>query len=197
MEPFFIAPGERTAGACISGGTNMNSIIRQWSLKALVLPTMAAGLLLGQPAGAQQAREGDDSLSARTVSSDRLRAGAETTPLSESLSYAAASVDAGWQAFAQAQSVEWTSFVDRRTGKIDYAEGGNLAWIPGAGNNMAAPMGGVSTMQRLESLARLQVANLRDALGVDPASLVLNPGRSGQRDHVWFVDFDVMLGGRR
>ena len=71
----------------------MQSIIRQWSLRALVLPTLAAGLLLAQPAGAQMAREGDDSLSARAIGSDKFRAAADSAPLSESRSFAAPAVD--------------------------------------------------------------------------------------------------------
>ena len=127
-------------------------------------------------------RSRHDALSARAMAHDALRAGGEAALLDESLSFAAQGVDDAWQRFAAAQSATWISYVDRRTGKIDYAEGGNLAWIPGAGNTLAASnLSGADTLATLESLARRQLADLGDSLGVDPSSLVLNPGRSGQR----------------
>ncbi|MGE4188538.1 MAG: hypothetical protein AB7G12_01435, partial [Thermoanaerobaculia bacterium] len=168
----------------------------------VLVATLAFAGLVVAPATAQSLRDAGDGLAARQIDSDMLRTSNDPVLLEDGLSFANEGVDARWQQFAGAQSVVWTSYVDRRTGSIDYAEGGNIAWIPGAGNSLrdadlglaaGAPIG----LGYLEALARGQVAELADALGVDPATLVLNSGRSGQRgDHVWFVDFDVLLGGR-
>lgn len=163
------------------------------------LPLALAGLLLAlcvQPAGAQTLREANDSLSARALDRAELRVNPDTALLSDATSFVASDTDMAWQAFAAGQSAPWIAYVDKRTGKIDYAEGGNVAWIPGAGNTLAAS--GKVTLATLETLARRQLADVGGMLGVDPANLVLNPGRSGQpASHVWFVDFDVLAGGRK
>ena len=163
------------------------------------LPLALAGLLLAmcvQPAGAQTLREANDSLSARAIDRAELRVNPDTALLSEATSFVASDTDMAWQAFAAGQSAPWIAYVDKRTGKIDYAEGGNVAWIPGAGNRLASS--GKVTLASLETLARQQLANVAGMLGVNPADLVLNAGRSGQPAvHVWFVDFDVLAGGRK
>jgi fibronectin type 3 domain-containing protein len=179
------------------------NIVREWSLKALVLPCIAAGLLAAQPAGAQIARDPNDALAARALTHEALSTGYDAAPLADGLSFAASSVDAAWQRFAGEQSVAWASYVDKRTGTIDYAEGGNIAWVPGPGNNLSAVDLGLANGSRpslatLESLARRQLGAVAPALGVDAASLVLNRGRSGNPGgHVWLVDFDVLLGGTK
>ena len=170
------------------------------------LPLALAGLLLAtsvQPAGAQTLREANDSLSARALDRAELRANPETALLSEAASFVTSDTDMAWQAFAADQSAPWIAYVDKRTGKIDYAEGGNLAWIPGAGNTLTSADLGLAagskiTLATLETLARRQLAPVGGLLGVDPANLVLNSGRSGQpASHVWFVDFDVLASGRK
>jgi len=163
------------------------------------LPLALAGLLIAmsaQLAGAQALREANDALSARAFDRAELRVDADTALLSEAASFVASDTDMAWQAFAAGQSAPWIAYVDKRTGKIDYAEGGNVAWIPGAGNRLASS--GKVTLASLETLARQQLANVAGMLGVNPADLVLNAGRSGQPAvHVWFVDFDVLAGGRK
>ena len=163
----------------------MNRWTNTWrTMTALILPLGLSGLLLAPPAGGQIARDASDSLAVRAFDSDALRTANDATPLADGLSFAATGVDAAWQRFAGAQSVAWSSDIDRRTGRIDYAEGGNVAWIPGAGNALSAADIGLAAggeLARLESLARRQAGELADALGVDAGDLVLNPGRSGNR----------------
>ncbi len=170
------------------------------------LPLALAGLLIAmsaQPAGAQAIREANDSLSARAFDRAELRADPDTALLSDSASFVASETDLAWQAFAAGKSAPWNAYVDKRTGKLDYAEGGNVAWIPGAGNSLTSSDLGLAantrvTLATLETLARQQLAQVGGMLGVDPANLVLNAGRSGQpAAHLWFVDFDVLSGGRR
>lgn len=170
------------------------------------LPLALAGLLLAmsaQLAGAQSLREANDTLSLRAVDSADLRVNAETALLSEAASFVANDTDLAWRSFAGRQSASWIAYVDKRTGKIDYAEGGNAAWIPGAGNTLTAADLGLAagskvTLATLEALARRQLAEVGSMLGVDAANLVLNPGRSGQpSSHLWFVDFDVLANGQK
>lgn len=106
------------------------------------LPLALAGLLLAmcvQPAGAQTLREANDSFSARALDRAELRVNPDTALLSEAASFVASDTDMAWQAFAAGQSAPWIAYVDKRTGKIDYAEGGNVAWIPGAGDARRSP----------------------------------------------------------
>ncbi len=174
-----------------------------------ILPLALAGLLMAlvalmpQLAGAQSMRDASDPLSARAFDRAELRVSSDNALLSEAASFVASDTHSAWEAFAAGKSVSWIAYVDKRTGKIDYAEGGNVAWIPGAGNSLtAADLGLGFTSQvglaTLETLARRQLAEVGGMLGVDAANLVLNAGRSGNRGgHVWLVDFDVMMGGRR
>ncbi len=160
------------------------------------LPLVLAGLLLAQLAGAQVMRDASDSLSARAIDRAELRVSPDTALLSDAASFVASDTASAWQAFAADKSVSWIAYVDKRTGKIDYAEGGNVAWIPGAGNSLASTSR--VSLSTLEAIARRELAAVGGMLGVDPASLVLNSGRSGQpANHVWFVDFDLLAGGRK
>lgn len=171
-----------------------------------ILPLALAGLVIAlsaQFAGAQAIREADDALSARAFDRAELRVNPENALISDAASFVTSDTDLAWQAFAAGKSAPWIAYVDKRTGKIDYAEGGNVAWIPGAGNRLTPAELGLAagskvTLATLETLARRQLDEVSGLLGVDPADLVLNPGRSGQPGaHVWFVDFDVLAGGRK
>jgi hypothetical protein len=163
------------------------------------LPLVAAGLLMAltsQLAGAQAMREASDALALRALDGAELRVSSDNAPLSDAASFVASDTHSAWQAFAAGKSVSWSAYVDKRTGLIDYAEGGNVAWIPGAGNSLAASS--PVTLARLEAAARRLLVEVGGLLGVDPANLVLNSGRSGQpAAHLWFVDFDVLAGGRK
>jgi hypothetical protein len=171
-----------------------------------ILPLALAGLVIAlsaQFAGAQALREGDDALSARAFDRAELRVNSENALLSEASSFVSSETDLAFQAFAADKSAPWIAYVDKRTGRIDYAEGGNVAWIPGVGNGLSSADLGLAagdkvTLATLEAIARRQLEEVAPMLGVDPADLVLNPGRSGQpAAHLWFVDFDVLAGGRR
>ena len=171
-----------------------------------ILPLALAGLVIAlsaQFAGAQAIREGDDALSARAFNAAELRVSSENSLLTDASSFVSSDTDLAWQAFAAGKSAPWSAYIDKRTGRIDYAEGGNLAWIPGAGNRMTAAELGIAagskvTLATLETLARRQLDEVGGMLGVNPADLVLNAGRSGQpAAHLWFVDFDLLVGGRK
>ncbi len=119
----------------------------------------------------------------------------------------AAEVAQGWNAFRAKAAAkapgDWVGYVDRRTGRLDYAEGRGVAWIPGHGNRLTAQSlvarfgeKSKADLVTLEKIARDFLAPLAPALGVDPKELVLSSGRSGrQSDYLWFVDFDVVHGG--
>ena len=142
-----------------------------------ILPLALAGLVIAssaQFAGAQAIREADDALSARAFDAPELRVSSENAPLSDAPSFVSSDTDLAWQAFAAGKRAPWVAHVDKRSGRIDYAEGGNVAWIPGAGNSLtAADLGlaanGKVSLATLETLARRQLAEVGSMLGVDPA----------------------------
>src|SRR4051794_9814608 len=170
------------------------------SIFALLLLT----LLTSVPVTAQVAKQGHDFLSDLSFHSDLL---APSQPFEAFDSVQSAVADAtrnAWAAFRLGTTAEWRATVDKRAGAIAFAEGGNVAWIPGRGNSLTAsdlasvlkPGAKMVDLATLETIARGYLPKVAGMLGVDPKTLVLNNGRSGQpASHVWFVDFDVIQGG--
>ncbi|HKI06511.1 MAG TPA: hypothetical protein VKK31_31320 [Thermoanaerobaculia bacterium] len=109
----------------------------------------------------------------------------------------------GWASFRAGQRGEWRAHVDARNGRIDFAEGAGIPWVPGHGNALTRQ--DVSdylnarreiNLGSLEKIARGFLPRVAHLLGVNPSSLVLNQGRSGQQaDYLWFVDFDIQRDG--
>jgi len=106
-----------------------------------------------------------------------------------------------WQHFISGAGGRWQAYVDRRSGRIDIAEGKGAPWIPGRGNTLTtadlARSGerGSVDLALLERLARKFLEPLAPVLGVDPRSIVLDRGRSGHpADYLWNVDFNVLRG---
>src|SRR5436305_5280964 len=161
-------------------------------------------VLFGLPAYAQVAKQGNDTLSSLAFQSDRIAPSQPVDAIESVGSAVASATQSAWAAFRLAAPVEWRAAVDKRTGRVSFAEGGKIAWIPGRGNSLTAsdlalvlPPGAKKVdLSAMESIARGYLPKVAGLLGVDPKSLVLNAGRSGQpAGHVWFVDFDVLAGG--
>jgi trimeric autotransporter adhesin len=156
------------------------------------------------PATAQIVKqEGTDLLSGLVKVGERLSPPPSVEPLADLRSSLAPAVRDGWSRFEAQVDGEWHGFVDKRNGHLEYAEGAGVPWVPGRGNRLtaadvAAHTGGKSRLDlaALESVARGFLPKVAPLLGVDPAELVLDRGRSGQMaDHLWFVDFNVVRGG--
>ncbi len=170
---------------------------------ALKLSLALAGLGLVGPAGAQVALERGSDLHALTFESSRLTTAPDIVPLDEARDMVALEADLAFLDFARTQGGNWTAYVDRRTGLVEYFEGSGLAWVPGQGNELpvdalvtspgAAPGVDLAVLDR----NALELARVTAPMfGVDAAALRLNAGRSGSpAPHVWFVDYDVLLDG--
>jgi hypothetical protein len=136
--------------------------------------------------------------------SGRLAADEGVAPLDGGEALALPEVRDAWAAFRLVHEGEWRGFADRRTGRLAYAEGEGIPWIPGRGNrltlaDLAPVLGGRGAVDltALETIARGFLAQSAKLLGVDPAVLALDRGRSGQAaDYLWLVDFQVLRGGR-
>jgi hypothetical protein len=165
---------------------------------ALVLAVAVAGGAAGQVAP-----DSDELLAQLAFRDPRLGPQADTEPLGDLRSALAAPVVDGWDRFLLDAGSQWIGSVDKRTGRLELAEGAGIPWVPGRGNtltaaDLAARLGRRGPVDRdtLEAIARGFLPRVAPMLGVDPKELVINPGRSAHpADYLWFVDFDVVRGG--
>jgi hypothetical protein len=170
-------------------------------LSSLPLLILALSPLLPSAASAQMMREVKSPFAARARVDERLFLSATVEPV-ESLSGAegAKALDA-WELFRLAAPGEWQAYVNRQTGRIESVEGEGIPWIPGSGNHLtAADVPGLPgegeeiRLSDMEKIARAFLPRVAPLLGIDPATLVLNQGRSGRlTDHLWAIDFDVVI----
>ncbi len=173
------------------------SVRFRWMTAAIT----AAGLLsaLAPPAAAQVMKEENGSLDSLAFVSERLSAPQALDPVDDVQSSLEPEVRDGWAAFRLGASDRWKAHVDRRTGRIESAEGDGIPWVPGRGNGLdKSVLGGKARpdLSTLDTIARGFLPRVSRLLGVDARSLALSQGRSGQpADHVWFVDYDVTLDG--
>jgi hypothetical protein len=153
------------------------------------------------PAGAQAqvAKQGNTSLDGLAFTSPRLSAGESLDTLDNVQALLPAAVSNAWAAFRVGAGGEWNALVDKRTGRVEIAEGSGIAWIPGRGNSLTPKdlldqLGTTKVdLTAMDTITRGFLPRVTAALGIDPASLVLNKGRSGQQaDYLWFVDYDVL-----
>jgi hypothetical protein len=169
---------------------------------------LALVVLCGAPAQAQVAKQGHDTLDSLAFIHEKLQISEPTETLGDVISLVPSKRTDGWAAFNMGSPVEWQASVDKRTGLISFAEGGGIAWIPGHGNKLTMADlgdqlaggnkagGAVIDLKVMEGIARSFLPRVADLVGIDPAELKLNLGRSGQpASHVWFVDFDVVKNG--
>src|SRR5436190_15405190 len=169
----------------------------------LVLLSSAVALGVAASSHGQVAKVGNDLLSSLSFTSPVLAPSERIEPLAAAKSALPRAVREGWTAFGQDAKSEWRAVVDRRTGRISLAEGGNVAAIPGAGNRLqqsdiASFLAGKPKpdLAVLDAITRSFLQRFAPLLGADPRTLRLNLGRSGQpASHVWFVDYDVVREG--
>jgi len=159
-------------------------------------------MLLGAGAArAQIAKDGQDMLSSLAFQSERLSISEPIESLDDVQSFVAPATQNGWAAFQLGRSAEWRAAIDKRTAMIAVAEGGDISWIPGRGNNLTSAdiglgLGRSVDLPLMEKITRSFMPQVADLLGVNPGELVVNRGRSGQpASHVWFVDFNVVREG--
>ncbi|MEA2600692.1 MAG: hypothetical protein QOF89_1684 [Acidobacteriota bacterium] len=165
---------------------------------------LAITFFLGGAVQAQVTKQGNDSLTSLVFQSDRLAPSQPIEPLESAQSEVAPATQNAWASFRLSTPDGWKASVDKRHGKIAFAEGGNIAWVPGRGNSLTRsdiagflkPGATKADLTSLEAIARSFLPRVAGMMGVDASSLVLSHGRSGQpAGHVWFVDFDVVKDG--
>ncbi len=165
----------------------------------LVLATASWGWTI--PAGAQVALERGSSLHLLTFESSRLTLSPDIAPLEQARDAVRLEADSSFAEFARSQGGTWVAYVDRRTGQVEYFEGSGAPWVPGRGNDLpmdTAIVGGTGqvALAALDRKAREFALVAAPMFGVEAASLRLNPARSGNvGDHLWFVDYDILIDG--
>ena len=147
------------------------------------------------PAAAQVAPPRSSPLARLSFSAPQLRPTSTADPLEQVAALVPAELRDGWARFTAETGGSWQAYVDRRTGRLEVAEGSGIPWLPGDGNTLTEP--GEVDSKALEGIARAFLSRVAPLLGVDPSSLVLSTSRSGQPSPaLWLVDFDVQREGR-
>ena len=175
----------------------------RFKLRLPLLLLFVVGILLAGLASAQVAKQGSDVLSSLAFTSDKLAVSEPVESFDDVESALPPGLRNGWAAFRLGTNAEWRSGVDKRNGQISIAEGGLVAWVPGRGNSLtnddiANVLGGRKQpdLAVMDTIARGYLPRVAALLGVNPSTLVLDRGRSGQpADHVWFVDYNVVRDG--
>jgi hypothetical protein len=175
------------------------------SLLVRLTQSVLVSALLAAPAVGQVAKQSNDVLSSLAFVHEKLNAQDQIEPIQNVRSVMDKSLSNGWEAFriGLPTNAEWNASVDKRTGLVAFAEGGNVAWVPGHGNTLTAKdLAGFLKakpqidLEVMDAIARDFMPRVKSLLGIDPAQLVLNRARSGQpAGHVWFVDYDVVRDG--
>ena len=175
------------------------------SLVAGLTLSLVLSVLLAVPAVAQVAKQGNDVLSSLAFSHEKLDAAEESDLLDNVRAVTSKSLQNGWEAFriGVGPVAEWQASIDKRSGLVSFAEGGNVAWIPGHGNGMLLKdLGGylkakpAVDLDVMDAIARDFLPRVQSLMGVDASQLVLNRARSGQpAGYLWFVDYDVVREG--
>ena len=144
-------------------------------------------ILLPLASSGQAIPDRDDPLDAFAFVDPRLRPATLSAAFDSAAPGREPGVRAGWDDFVRGAAGPWKGYVDRRTGRVDAAEGAGIPWISG---------GGKPDLPRMEAAARGFLPRVSRMLGIDPATLDLAPGRSGRvAEHLWLVDFDVRMDG--
>lgn len=160
--------------------------------RTLVLAISILMILVAGQTAAQVLREPEDPLDALVFVDPRLQPARAGVPFDSADPGIGPEVRAGWTDFLADAGGSWKSYVDPRTGRIDFAEGSGLPWIPNAGKGKAPNLGD------LERLARGFMPRIAGMMGIKPSELVIAPERSGPvADHLVLVDFDVQRDGLR
>jgi hypothetical protein len=172
--------------------------------RALPITMLMIGQLtiLSGMASAIVPAQGESTLTSLAFSSERLEARPALEPVEDVQSAIGASVRNGWADF-RVQHGDWSAIVDKRTGRIEIAEGTGIPFVPGRGNKLsksdiALHLGGKGKpdLAAMDSITRAFLPRVAPLLGVDAKSLKLNLGRSGQpEEHIWFMEYDVVRGG--
>jgi hypothetical protein len=168
---------------------------------ALKVPRICSLILLGfavlapRPAAAISPKKAESPLAKLAFVSDRLRTNPELEPAEEVETSLDTAVRNGWGAFRSSHG-DWQAVIDKRTGRIEIAEGEGIPFVPGRGNALEERSGNKTDLAAIDRVTRAFLPKVALLLGVDPASLRLNQGRSGQpAEHLWFADYDVEIGG--
>lgn len=163
----------------------------------------AIGLIsLAKAAGALTPKQEAGSLESLAFVSEPLQASHHSETLDELRVAADAAVLSTWDSF-RGMHGDWSAIVDKRTGKVESAEGEGIPFVPGRGNQLQKADLSVDLgdnrdigLAQIEAMTRAFLPRVAGLLGVDPSALVLNQGRSGHpAEYLWFVDFDVIRHG--
>ncbi len=157
---------------------------RRLTLAALAV-ALVATLFAGSAYAFVAAKESKAALASRSLVSSRTSILSEIEGFESVRPIAGAAMQNGWEAFRMGISGEWQGEIDKRSGRIGYAEGAGIPWVPGRGNDLrvdaiyAHSRTGQVDLAAMESAARAFLPRVAELLGVDPSQLRLNQGALG------------------
>jgi trimeric autotransporter adhesin len=169
---------------------------------ASILFFVIGQLTLAEVADALVPKQDDGLLESLTFVSESLQISAQSEAVDDVRVTAADGIANTWDSFRVSHG-DWSAIIDKRTGKIESAEGEGIPFVPGNGNqiqmkDISADLGDDRQIDlaRMEAITRAFLPRVTNLLGVDPSTLILNQGRSGHpADYLWYVDFDVTFDG--
>jgi hypothetical protein len=169
---------------------------------ALVVLCLIGQILLAEVADALVPKQGGGALDSLAFVSEALQVSAVSESFDDVRMIAGSEIVSTWDTFRTKHGA-WSAVVDKRTGKIEVAEGEGIPFVPGRGNQLqitdiSADLGDDREIDlaRMEAITRAFLPRVAGLLGIDPSTLILNQGRSGHpADYLWYVDFDVTYDG--
>src|SRR5436305_11392489 len=120
----------------LGGGTILMMAKSHVPLSARLTLFLLLSVVVAIPATAQVAKQGNDVLSSLAFTHDKLLPSQPVELMDNVQSLVGPSLQNGWAAFLIGANPNWKALVDHRSGQIAFAEGGNVAWLPGRGNSL-------------------------------------------------------------
>src|SRR5687767_12814209 len=107
-------------------------------LSSLAFCVLLAALLAGTAHAVVMPQEGTGTLANRSFVAARTAVVADAEAMVTARPLVANAVERRWEEFRVAAGESWVADVDKRTGRVTYAEGTGVPWVPGRGNRMTA-----------------------------------------------------------
>nr|HRC86870.1 hypothetical protein [Thermoanaerobaculia bacterium] len=106
------------------------------TIRRIIVALCLLAVATSGAAFAQRAPERSGALSSLVLMDERFQVRADAVLLSSVQSQVESDVANGWVAFQLGQSGSWQGYVDPRNGRLTFAEGSGIPWIPGRGNKL-------------------------------------------------------------
>ncbi len=175
------------------------------TIRRIIVALCLLAVATSGAAFAQRAPERSGALSSLVLMDERFQVRADAVLLSSVQSQVESDVANGWVAFQLGQSGSWQGYVDPRNGRLTFAEGSGIPWIPGRGNKLTQNdisgfLNGATkpNLITMDAIARDFLPRVTSLMGLEGYQLRINKSASGQpSDYLWFVEYEVLKDGKK